>query len=97
MNNKTKAVRYVFALAVIVWCSAISVGLGNFTSKLMDINEEQKALTRNLAYIMDRLQVLENIEPEVIVKEVIKEVEVIKEIIKEVPVEVDIKTGGDDE
>ena len=57
---------------------------------MLDVDTKTSIMVRETAYMTDRLYALENAEPEVIVKEVVKEVpvEVIKEveIIKEVMV-----------
>ena len=80
MKN-TNPVWYI-VIALSIWCTWNSVGCNKLTSLANDVRTEQQVVLREVAHLMDRLQTLENIEPEVIVKEIIKEVEV------EVPVEV---------
>jgi len=84
MKN-TNAVWYV-VIALTVWCTWNSVGKNNLASEVLDIDAKTSIILRETAYMTDRLHALENAEPEVIVKEVIKEVEVPVEIIKEVEV-----------
>ena len=86
MKN-TNPVWYI-VIALTIWCVWNSVGGNKVVSTLNDIRYEQKVVLQEVAHLMDRLRTLEEIEPEVIVKEVIKEVKV------EVPVEVkDILKG----
>jgi len=80
MKN-TNPVWYI-VIALSIWCTWNSVGCNKLTSLANDVRTEQQVVLREVAHLMDRLQTLENIEPEVIVKEIIKEIEV------EVPVEV---------
>jgi len=80
MKN-TNPVWYI-VIALSIWCTWNSVGCNKLTSLANDVRTEQQVVLREVAHLMDRLQTLENIEPEVIVKEIIKEVKV------EVPVEV---------
>ena len=80
MKN-TNPVWYV-VIALTIWCIWNSVGCNKLVSVANDIRTEQQVVVREVSHLMDRLQTLENIEPEVIIKEVIKEVEV------EVPAEV---------
>jgi len=63
------------------------VGCNKFTSALSEIQTQQNAISSNLAYLMDKVHALEEIEPQVIVKEV----EVIKEVRVEVPVEIPVE------
>ena len=66
-----------------------SCGSNKVVSTLNDIRHEQQVVLQEVAHLMDRLRTLENIEPEVIVKEIIKEVKI------EVPTKVkDILEGG---
>ena len=74
MKN-TNPVWYI-VISLTIWCVWNSVGSNKVVSTLNDIRTEQKVVLQEVAHLMDRLQTLENIEPEVIVKEVIKEVEV---------------------
>ena len=91
MKN-TNPVWYI-VIALSIWCTWNSVGCNKLTSLANDVRTEQQVVLREVAHLMDRLQTLENIEPEVIIKEVIKEVEV------EVPAEVkdvlDVLKEGD--
>ena len=88
MKN-TNPVWYI-VIALTIWCVWNSVGGNKVVSTLNDIRYEQKVVLQEVTHLMDRLQALENIEPEVIVKEIIKEVKI------EVPVEVkDILKGED--
>mgnify|MGYP003152503001 CR=1 FL=1 len=80
MKN-TNPVWYI-VIALSIWCTWNSVGCNKLTSLANDVRTEQQVVLKEVAHLMDRLQTLENIEPEVIVKEIIKEIEV------EVPVEV---------
>ena len=84
MKDNKNPVWYI-VIALTIWCVWNSVSSNNFVSKLADIHTQQQIVTREVSHLMDRLQALESIEPEVIVKEVVKEV--VKEI--EVPVEVE--------
>ena len=79
--KKTITVWYV-VIALTIWCITNSVARNNFVATLSDIKTQQQVMLQEVAHLMDRLRTLEEIEPEVIVKEVIKEVKV------EVPVEV---------
>ena len=72
MKN-TNPVWYI-VIALSIWCTWNSVGCNKLTSLANDVRTEQKVVLREVAHLMDRLQTLENIEPEVIVKEIIKEV-----------------------
>ena len=74
MKN-TNPVWYI-VISLTIWCVWNSVGSNKVVSTLNDIRTEQKVVLQEVAHLMDRLQTLENIEPEVIVKEIIKEVEV---------------------
>jgi len=79
--KSTNPVWYI-VIALSIWCTWNSVGCNKLTSLANDVRTEQQVVLKEVAHLMDRLQTLENIEPEVIVKEIIKEIEV------EVPVEV---------
>ena len=79
--KKTNPVWYV-VIALTIWCITNSVARNNFVATLSDVQTQQQVMLQEVAHLMDRLQTLEEIEPEVIVKEIIKEVKV------EVPVEV---------
>ena len=80
MKN-TNPVWYI-VIALTIWCVWNSVANNKLISLANDVRTEQRVVLQEIAHLMDRLPVLENIEPEVIVKEIIKEVKV------EVPVEV---------
>ena len=87
MKN-TNPVWYI-VIALTIWCVWNSVGGNKVVSTLNDIRHEQQVVLQEVAHLMDRLHTLENIEPEVIVKEIIKEVKI------EVPTKVkDILEGG---
>ena len=94
--KKTNPVWYI-VMALTIWCVWNSVGKNNLASSLLDIQTQQQIVIRGFAYLTDRLQALEEIEPEVIVKEVkvevpvevIKEVEIIKEVMVRDTIEVD--------
>ena len=82
--KKANPVWYI-VIALTIWCVWNSVGSNKVVSTLNDIRTEQKVVLQEVAHLIDRLQALENIEPKVIVKEVIKEVEVpskIKELVE---------------
>ena len=82
--KSTNPVWYI-VIALTIWCVWNSVGSNKVVSTLNDIRTEQKVVLQEVAHLIDRLQALENIEPKVIVKEVIKEVEVpskIKELVE---------------
>ena len=78
MKN-TNPVWYI-VIALSIWCTWNSVGCNKLTSLANDVRTEQQVVLREVAHLMDRLQTLENIEPEVIVKEIIKEVKVPSEV-----------------
>ena len=94
--KKTNPVWYI-VIALTIWCVWNSVARNNLVSSLLDIQTQQQIVLREFAYLTDRIQALEEIEPEVIVKEVkvevpvevIREVEVIKEVIIKDNTEVD--------
>ena len=85
--KKSNPVWYI-VIALTIWCVWNSVGSNKVVSTLNDIRHEQQVVLQEVANLMDRLHTLENIEPEVIVKEIIKEFKI------EVPTEVkDILEG----
>ena len=94
--KKTNPVWYI-VIALTIWCVWNSVARNNLVSSLLDIQTQQQIVLREFAYLTDRIQALEEIEPEVIVKEVkvevpvevIREVEVIKEVMIKDTTEVD--------
>ena len=96
--KKINAIWYV-VIALTVWCVWSSISKSSLVSTLSNVETQQELVLREFAYLTDRIQTLEDIEPEVIVKEVIKEipVEVIKEVIKEVEVIKEIPVEVDDE
>ena len=71
----TNPVWYV-VIALTIWCVTNSVARNNFVKTLSGIEAQQEIMIREFSHLTDRLQSLESIEPEVIIKEVIKEVEV---------------------
>mgnify|MGYP003140005782 CR=1 FL=1 len=85
--KKTNPVWYI-VMALTIWCVWNSVARNNLVSSLLDIQTQQQIVLREFAYLTDKIQALEEVEPEVIVKEVkvevpvevIREVEVIKEV-----------------
>ena len=95
MKN-TNPVWYV-VIALTIWCTWNSVRSSNSFIALSRVSDEVSIMTREVGYLMDRIQALESIEPEVIVKEVkvevpvevIKEVEIIKEVMIKDTTEVD--------
>ena len=91
MKN-TNPVWYI-VIALSIWCTWNSVGCNKLTSLANDVRTEQKVVLREVAHLMDRLQALENIEPEVIVKEIIKEVAV--EVPSEVKDVIDVLKEGE--
>ena len=94
--KKTNTVWYI-VIALTIWCVWNSVARNNLVSSLLDVQTQQQIVLREFAYLTDRIQALEEIEPEVIVKEVkvevpvevIREVEVIKEVMIKDTTEVD--------
>ena len=94
--KKTNQVWYI-VMALTIWCVWNSVARNNLVSSLLDVQTQQQIVLREFAYLTDRIQALEEIEPEVIVKEVkvevpvevIREVEVIKEVMIKDTTEVD--------
>ena len=73
-------------IALTIWCITNSVARNNFVATLTDVQAQQQIMLQEVAHLMDRLRTLEEIEPEVIVKEVIKEVEVpieVKEVLEQ--------------
>ena len=83
--KKTNPVWYV-VIALTIWCVTNSVARNNFVSTLTDVQAQQQIMLQEVSHLMDRLRTLEEIEPEVIVKEVIKEVEVpieVKEVLEQ--------------
>ena len=93
MKN-TNPVWYI-VIALSIWCIWNSVGCNKLTSLANDIRTEQKVVLQEVAHLMDRLQTLENIEPEVIVKEIIKEIEVPVEVPVEVKDVLDVIKEGE--
>ena len=96
--KKTNPVWYVM-IVITIWCTWNTAGRYGLVSTLSNVEKQQQLVLREFAYLTDRIQALENIEPEVIIKEVKVEVpvEVIKEVIKEVEVIKEIPTEVDDE
>ena len=79
MKDSKNSVWYI-VIALTIWCVWNSVSSNNFVSKLADIHTQQQIVTREVSHLMDRLQALESVEPEVIVKEIVKEIEVPVEV-----------------
>ena len=70
-----------------IWCTWNSVKGGNLFSELYNLNDNVQLFEREVSNLIDRTNVLENTEPEILIKEIVKEVEVIKEV--EVPVKIE--------
>ena len=92
-NNSTTL--YCLILMLTIWCTWNSVGCNKLTSLANDVRTEQQVVLREVAHLMDRLQTLEEIEPEVIVKEIIKEIEVPVEVPVEVKDVLDVIKEGE--
>tara|TARA_R100001463_G_scaffold38798_5_gene83274 strand:- start:26 stop:313 length:288 start_codon:yes stop_codon:yes gene_type:complete len=86
-NNKNTTTLYCLCVMLTIWCTWNSVNNGNIVTELSNLNTNLQLFGREVSNLIDRTNVLENYEPEVIIKEVVKEVEVIKEI--EVPVKIE--------
>ena len=94
--KKTNPVWYIM-IVITIWCTWNTAGRYGLISTLSDIEAQQQLVLREFSYLADKIQALEEIEPEVIVKEVkvevpvevIKEVEIIKEVMIKDTTEVD--------
>ena len=68
-------VLYCLAVMFTIWCTWNSVNNGGLVGKVNSYKQEVHLFERQVASLIDRLNMLEQREPSVIVKEVIKEVE----------------------
>ena len=69
----TNPVWYV-VIALTIWCITNSVARNNFVKTLSGIQQQQEVMVMEFSNLATKLEELENIEPKVIVKEVIKEI-----------------------
>ena len=67
MNSK-QAMWSVMAMLTI-WCTWNSVKSSNLISVLTTLDTEVSIMTREVGFLMDRLDVLETIEPKEVIKE----------------------------
>ena len=74
MKN-TSPVWYV-VIALTIWCTWNSVKSSNSLAVLSMVKTEVSIMTREVGYLMDRIQALEEFEP----AEIIKEVEIPAEV-----------------
>ena len=68
MKN-TNSVWYV-VIALTIWCTWNSVKSSNSFAVLSRLGDEVSIMTREVGYLMDRIQTLEEFEPAEIIKEV---------------------------
>ena len=68
MKN-TNPVWYV-VIALTIWCTWNSVKSSNSFAVLSTLGDEVSIMTREVGYLMDRIQALEEFEPAEIIKEV---------------------------
>ena len=68
MKN-TNPVWYV-VIALTIWCTWNSVKSSNSFAVLSTLGDEVSIMTREVGYLMDRIQSLEEFEPAEIIKEV---------------------------
>ena len=68
MKN-TNPVWYV-VIALTIWCTWNSVKSSNSFAVLSTMRTEVSIMTREVGYLMDRLQALEEFEPAEVIKEV---------------------------
>ena len=68
----------VSIIALILWCGWNTIASNDAVQTSAHARTQQKILLREVSYLTDRLTALEQLEPEVIVKEVIKEIPVVK-------------------
>ena len=68
MKN-TNPVWYV-VIALTIWCTWNSVKSSNSLAVLSMVKTEVSIMTREVGYLMDRIQALEEFEPAEIIKEV---------------------------
>ena len=57
-------------IALTIWCTWNSVKSSNSFAVLSTLGDEVSIMTREVGYLMDRLQALEEFEPAEIIKEV---------------------------
>ena len=69
----TNPVWYV-VIALTIWCVTNSVARNNFVKTLSGIQQQQEVMVVEFSELANKLEELKNIEPKVIVKEVIKEI-----------------------
>jgi predicted methyltransferase MtxX (methanogen marker protein 4) len=69
----TNPVWYV-VIALTIWCITNSVARNNFVKTLSGIQQQQEVMVVEFSDLSNKLEELKNIEPKVIVKEVIKEI-----------------------
>ena len=69
----TNPVWYV-VIALTIWCVTNSVARNNFVKTLSGIQQQQEVMVVEFSDLSNKLEELKNIEPKVIVKEVIKEI-----------------------
>ena len=65
--KKTNPMWYIL-IALTIWCTWNSIGRSHFIEILSNVETQQQLVLREFAYLTDRIQALEEIEPEVIVK-----------------------------
>ena len=73
--KKANPVWYV-VIALTIWCVCNSVKSSNSLAVLSMVKTEVSIMTREVGYLMDRIQALEEFEP----AEIIKEVEIPAEV-----------------
>ena len=71
MNKQTNTI-YCLLLMLTVWCTWNSVKSSNLISVLTTLDTEVSIMTREVGFLMDRLDVLETIEPEEVIREEIE-------------------------
>ena len=69
----TNPVWYV-VIALTIWCVTNSVARNNFVKTLSGIQQQQEVMVVEFSELANKLEELKNIEPKVIIKEVIKEI-----------------------
>mgnify|MGYP003650761398 CR=1 FL=1 len=73
-------------IALTIWCTWNSVKSSNSFAVLATLDTQVSVMTREVGFLMDRLQVLEEVKP----ADVIKEVEIPAEV-KEVEIPAEVK------
>ena len=68
MNKQTNAI-YCVLLMLTIWCTWNSVKSSNLISVLTTLDTEVSIMTREVGFLMDRLDVLETIEPKEVIRE----------------------------